>query len=210
MSGGPLEVKGHNGTVVWDGDFVTIKRTGFLARASVGKGEKRIPLGSITAVQWKPAGGVMNGFIQFTLGGGNESRSRFGAQTTDAAKDENSVIFVKKQMPGFEALRTTIETAIADRGRPAAPTAPAVAAPPDHLAQLKQLAEIRDAGVVSDAEFEAKKAEILRTGPTSRDDRCRYLRGTRSPGNHRNNSACQILKTVAQRNPSRKAAWSDP
>ncbi|WP_353353551.1 DUF4429 domain-containing protein [Intrasporangium sp. DVR] len=141
----------------FDGDFVTIKRTGFLARASVGKGEKRIPLSSITAVQWKPAGPVMNGFISFTVGGGNETRSRFGSQTSDAVKDENSVIFVKKQMPEFETLRSQVEEAMAARHRPSAP-APAA---PDHLSQLKQLGELRDAGILSDEEFAAKKAEIL-------------------------------------------------
>ena len=152
-----MEVKGHNGTVDFDGDFVTIKRTGFLARASIGKGEKRIPLSSITAVQWKPAGPMMNGFISFTLGGGNETRSRFGSQTSDAVKDENSVIFIKKQMPDFEALRSQVEEAIAARYRPSAP-APAA---PDHLSQLKQLGELRDAGILSEEEFAAKKAEIL-------------------------------------------------
>ena len=152
-----MEVKGHNGIVDFDGDFVTIKRTGFLARASVGKAEKRIPLSSITAVQWKPAGPMMNGFISFTLGGGNEARSRFGSQTSDAVKDENSVIFVKKQMPDFEALRSQVEEAIAARHRPSAP-APAAQ---DHLSQLKQLGELRDAGILSEEEFAAKKAEIL-------------------------------------------------
>lgn len=153
-----MEVKGHTGTVVWDGDFVTIRRTGFNARMSVGKGEKRLPLSSITAVQWKPAGALVNGFIQFTVPGGNESRSRAGSQTTNAVKDENSVVFIKKQMPAFEELRAAIEQAIADRGRPAAPAAPAA---PDHLQQLKQLGELRDAGILSEQEFEAKKAEIL-------------------------------------------------
>jgi hypothetical protein len=44
---------------------------------------------------------------------------------------------------------------------------PAAAAPAagegieDKLAQLKQLGELRDAGVLSDAEFEAQKGEIL-------------------------------------------------
>lgn len=150
-----METKGHNGTVVWDGAFVTIRRSGFLARASIGKGEKRIPLTAITAVQWKPAGALVNGFIQFTLGGGNETRSKFGSQTFDASKDENSVIFVKKQMHSFEALKAEIENAIASLNGPSTPAAP------DHLAQLRQLAELRDAGVVSNAEFDAKKAEIL-------------------------------------------------
>jgi len=154
---GTVEAKGHNGTVVFDGDFVTITRKGFLARATIGKGEKRIPVASLTAIQWKPAGAMVNGFIQFTLGGGNESRSKFGRQTSDAVNDENSVVFIRKQMPAFQALREQIEDGIAQRGRPSAPAA-AVASP---LEQLKQLGELHDAGVVTDAEFAAKKTSIL-------------------------------------------------
>ena len=45
----------------------------------------------------------------------------------------------------------------------AAAPAPAVASPDmgDKLAQLKQLGELRDAGVLTDAEFGAQKAQIL-------------------------------------------------
>jgi len=44
---------------------------------------------------------------------------------------------------------------------PAAPAAPAASDMDAKLAQLKQLGELRDAGILSDAEFEAKKTEIL-------------------------------------------------
>lgn len=45
---------------------------------------------------------------------------------------------------------------------PAAPAAAPAAADMDaKLAQLKQLGELRDAGILTDAEFEAKKALIL-------------------------------------------------
>jgi Short C-terminal domain len=44
----------------------------------------------------------------------------------------------------------------------AAPAAAAPAAPaPDPLDQLKQLGELKAAGVLTDAEFEAQKAKIL-------------------------------------------------
>ena len=47
----------------------------------------------------------------------------------------------------------------------AAPPAPAAAPVPQDmdakLAQLKQLGELRDAGILTDAEFDAKKALIL-------------------------------------------------
>lgn len=48
-----MEAKGQNGTVVFDGTFITIRRTGFVAKTSTGGGEKRIPLSSIGAVQYR-------------------------------------------------------------------------------------------------------------------------------------------------------------
>lgn len=153
-----ITAKGHNGTVEFDGDFVTINRTGALARLTVGKGAKRIPLGSISAVQLKPAGALVNGFISFSMAGGTERRSTFGSQTTDAVNDENSVIITKKQMPEFEALRAEVEQAIAERSRP---VAAAPAAGLDPMEQLAKLAELHRAGVVSDEEFAAKKAQLL-------------------------------------------------
>jgi len=55
----------------------------------------------------------------------------------------------------------------AQQGQAAAPAAPAPAAAPAggdmdaKIAQLKQLGELRDAGILTDAEFDAKKAQIL-------------------------------------------------
>jgi hypothetical protein len=43
----------------------------------------------------------------------------------------------------------------------APPQAPAPAAQPDTLTQLKELGELKAAGVLTDAEFEAQKAKIL-------------------------------------------------
>lgn len=149
-----ITAKGRNGTLHFDGQFVTIARSGFLARGTIGKGEKRIPVSSIAAVQWKPAGAMANGFIQLTLPGGNEKQSRFGHQTADAVTDENSVVFTRKQMPDFEVVRNALESAIANRSASAA-------AAPDLTAQLAQLAALRDQGVLTDAEFDAKKTDLL-------------------------------------------------
>jgi hypothetical protein len=153
----PLHVAGVTGQVIFDGSFVTIARRGFRARAIVGKGEKRIPIRSITAVQWKPAGAMVRGFIQFTVPGGNERRSGFGHQTADAAGDENSVIFTKSQMPAFERLRTTVEQAINAVHTPQSVTQ----AQPAPMVDLAKLAELHAAGVLTDAEFTAAKAKAL-------------------------------------------------
>lgn len=151
---GEITAKGHTGTVVFDGAFVTIQRTGALGRLSVGKGEKRIPLASITSVQWKPPGALVNGFIAFSTGGGNERRSKFGRQTFDAVQDENSVVVTKAQGAGFEALRAAIEAAIA------VPVAP-VAAALGGADEVARLAELHAAGHLSDAEYTAAKAKAL-------------------------------------------------
>lgn len=45
--------------------------------------------------------------------------------------------------------------------QPAAPPPPAAADAGDRLGQLKQLGELRDAGVLTEAEFEVQKARIL-------------------------------------------------
>lgn len=147
-----------NGFVRFDGQTVVIHHTG-LGRLTVGKGEKRIPVRAITAVQIKPAGVAVSGFIQFSIGGGDERRSKFGRQTWDAVDDENSVTFTGQEQPQFETLRDAIESAIA---APAVVTAaPVISSAPDPLDLLRRLAELRDAGIVSDEEFNAKKAEIM-------------------------------------------------
>ena len=106
-----IEVKGHNGTVRLDDGVVTITRKGFFARA---KGEKRIPIRDLGAVQLKPAGPVANGCIQFTIAGGiEESSQHLGREMTQTAENENSVIFTQGQAGGFEALRDAAEEAIA-------------------------------------------------------------------------------------------------
>lgn len=45
---------------------------------------------------------------------------------------------------------------------PQAPAQPAAAAPqPDYITELERLAELRDRGIITDADFEAKKKQLL-------------------------------------------------
>ena len=150
-----IEAKGKNGVVRFDGQFVTIAREGMMARLTQGRGEKRIPVGQLSAVQIKPPDGLTNGFIQFSLAGGRESNKMKGGRTMAAAEDENSVIFTKKQEPAFLRLRDAVEQAIANRH------APQQAAAPSALEQLSQLEAMLDAGMIQPDEFEAKRAEII-------------------------------------------------
>jgi hypothetical protein len=154
-AGSHLSAKGRNGTVEFDGRAVTIHRTGFRARSSIGKGTKVIPVESVAAVQWKPAGGLVNGFIEFTVPGGREGRSQMGRQTLDAATNENAVIFTKKQMPEFEVVRQAVQQAqVAQSGPQQTPGS-------NLSGELANLAQLHAQGVLSDAEFGAAKRRLL-------------------------------------------------
>ncbi|MFE4651548.1 DUF4429 domain-containing protein [Streptomyces sp. NPDC056707] len=152
-----MEAKGHGGQVDFDGQYVTIKRKGFLARSVVGKGEKRLHISNITAVQWKPAGMMVNGFIQFTVPGGNELKSSFGSQTSSAMQDENSVVFTKQQQPKFEILRAAIDTAIVQHRAPQVAQVRLVSVA-DELAKLGTLLQ---QGMLTQREFDQQKARLL-------------------------------------------------
>lgn len=155
-----MKVEGRGGEVEFDGNFIAIRHKGALGRLTVGKGEKRIPLSSITSVQIKPAGALVNGYIQFSLPGGNEKRATFGRQTLDAAEDENSVIFTKAQEPQFIKLRDAIESAMVARSNPQVHVAPQISST-SKLDELKKLAELRDSGVLTEDEFALEKARIM-------------------------------------------------
>lgn len=148
-----------SGFVRFDGSFVHIQHSGVLSRMTVGKGAKRIPVHQLTAIQIKPAGAIMSGYIQFTIAGAVERRAEFARQSFDAASDENSIMFTKDEQPAFERLRDAVESAIAARHAPpqAAPNAPAI----DIADQLGKLAALRDQGILNDDEFAIQKARLL-------------------------------------------------
>lgn len=109
-------------------------------------GEKRIPYSSITAVQFKEAGGWLAGFIQFTIKGSVEWRGQVN-------QDENALQFDKEANAEFHRLREFVEKKMA---RSNAPVAGSIAD------ELTKLAELRDKGILSEEEFSTEKAKLLR------------------------------------------------
>jgi hypothetical protein len=139
------------------GDWMTIGRKGF-GRLGHSKGDRRIPLASITAVQVRPAGSLANGFLRVTIPGSPERRGGLN----DATSDENAVIFTKKHADEFAAVQTYIETYIGNRmatqNQPQQVVHPAA---PDIADQIRKLASLRDDGLLTKEEFQAKKTALL-------------------------------------------------
>lgn len=96
------EVKGVNGQISIVENRLEIKRKGFTSFLSHGfDGTKSIFISKITAIQFKEAGAMTNGFIQFAFSGSSESKDGL----FDATKDENTVMFNKQQQSDFEKIR---------------------------------------------------------------------------------------------------------
>lgn len=151
---GTLVASGAGGTMKFNGREVIISRKGGLSLLIHGlAGEKAIAISGIQAVQLRPARFGVRGYLQLTVMGGAESRG--GAIA--AAADENSVLFDVKDQPAFEALGEAIRTAIHEARQPVSVTAAA----PSEADELEKLAGLRDRGILTPEEFEAKKAKIL-------------------------------------------------
>lgn len=103
-----MEAKGFNGNLILGQGYIEIVRKGFKSFLFHGlKGNKRIPLKQISAIQFKPAG-LSYGYIQFSFIGGTESKSSWKGSFSD----ENTINFKKKQQPEFEKIKEAIEKEI--------------------------------------------------------------------------------------------------
>lgn len=96
-------IDGVNGQLYLYANRVVIKRKGVLAKMTQGffKGEKEIFLDQISGVQIKRGNLITNGYMQFTLAGGNENTKGI----LDATQDENTVMFSKGQNDRAESFK---------------------------------------------------------------------------------------------------------
>lgn len=99
-----MRAEGTNGFLELQGNIVILTRKFLFGKR---KGAKRVAVRSISAVQFRPAGLLVSGFLQIAFQGSTESKRGL----FDAAKDENTIMFTRRQQPAFEAIRDGIEVA---------------------------------------------------------------------------------------------------
>ncbi len=123
-----------NGLVV-----LTDRRLLFIQDGVMSKKSEDFPLDKVSSVQW--GSGLMLGAITI-FASGNKTEIK------NVNKDDG------KEMVDLVRARLSAPKA--------APVAATGAAQPDIIGQIKQLGELMAAGVLSQEEFEAKKAELLK------------------------------------------------
>ena len=150
--------KGINGQITLFDDRIRIERKGGLSFLNYGfRGTKEIFIREISAIEYKDAGGVLSGHILFLYRGGRDVKtSVFGDNSI--ASNENAVMFIIDDQPAFDTLRTMINDRMEQCHKPQQVQ---IQSAPSNLDELKKLAELRDAGVVTPEEFEREKARLL-------------------------------------------------
>ncbi len=133
-------------------DKIRISRKGAGALFTHGfKGDKEIFIKYISSIQFKKAGLIINGYIQFAFLGGQESKSGLYS----AVQDENTIVFNSYQQKDFEEIKAMIESKMAT-------TENNNSSIDKNLEDLERLANLKQKGILTEEEFQLKKEQILR------------------------------------------------
>lgn len=131
-------------------DKIVISRSGL---GGGSRGDKHIPLSSITSVQIKKPG-LTAGYIRFGILGAIE-----GGRGWSPRSDENCVVFSVHKTGQFSAVRDLIEKL---KTRATASAQAADQPQQQSIAdQIRELSKLKDDGLITEAEFEAKKKSLL-------------------------------------------------
>ena len=144
--------KGFNGQLELYDHKIIIKRKGAWAFVTQGfKGDKEILLNHISSIQLKKVD-VTKGYIQFGFIGGLEAKRG----VSQAVEDENTILFEDHQEKDFLEIKEMIESKMLEiQGKGSNKTVKT------DLNEIEKLAELRDKGIITEEEFQAKKKQIL-------------------------------------------------
>jgi hypothetical protein len=145
----------HNGSLMIFKNKVRISRSGCLAFFTQGaKGDKDIPIKSITAIQLKEPGYSTNGYIQFNLSGGDTSTGG----VFDATKDENTVMLRgSSQYSQAKEAKSIIEKFIHEYVEDSNSSSQSMS----DTEKIEKYYELYESGAITESEYKEKKEDIL-------------------------------------------------
>ncbi|MEU8650330.1 DUF4429 domain-containing protein [Streptomyces sp. NPDC048737] len=160
----PLSVAAGDGTASFDGERVRLEWNWKTEEAKAAAGARTLPVGEITAVEWRPAAGLDNGHLRFTVRG--------APARTPAKYDPNAVeLWGFKKDPLMALVAAAVQARLPhpaagpEHAAPPAPVPlPGPAAGDDHdtlLRRLRELGELHRDGILTDEEFATAKQAVL-------------------------------------------------
>ena len=152
-------MKGAHKTIKVYEDHLTMEPNGgLLGYVTAGmSGIKTIMFSSISSVQFKKAG-LMNGYLSFTIPGGNE---KHGLDVLGMMNDENTLI-LKPFNPQTELalkIKEYIENKVRDSQKSRVPLQNVSMAD-----ELQKLADLKEKGILSEEEFQDAKQNLISGG----------------------------------------------
>lgn len=154
-SGETIRAEGIGGQVELRGDRITISRKGAFAKFAHGlKGDKEIRVSRLAGIQFKRAGRLTNGYMQFVFSGSDENKGGLVAAT----QDENTVMFRHgSQQKAFLRLKRAIE----ERLEALDYSAGSESDEGSSVEDLEPLARLHEQGSLTDEDFRAAKRKFL-------------------------------------------------
>lgn len=133
-------------------NFVRVKTRGALNFLNKGLvGEKTYNLDTVTGVQIKEPG-LTTGYMAIQTMGTFDVKGG----VTKAVKDENSILFTKKESHLINQIKEYIETYLTQKNQPQQ-----VVQQTSNLDELKKLKELLDIGAITQQEFDQQKQRLL-------------------------------------------------
>ncbi|CAL9561627.1 hypothetical protein SUDANB132_04647 [Streptomyces sp. enrichment culture] len=153
----PLRFKAYDGKATFDGTAVSFRW--FWTGASSAKwkaGDQRFPIDELSGVEWRSPE-VFEGHLRLLR------RDAGAGQAGQADQDPAAVVFGLGYGPVHESLpfAGAVLAAVRACAPVPVPAAPARRDPADIAERIRHLGELHQAGLVTDEEFSAKKAELL-------------------------------------------------
>jgi hypothetical protein len=155
----PLQFKAYDGKASFDGRSVSFRWSWTGASSAKWKaGDQSFPVSELSGVEWRSPE-VFEGYLRLLR------RDTAGDRPPQADHDPAAVVFGLGYGPVHESLPFAAAVLAAARSTGAGALAPVAAGPrrdPADIAdRIRHLGELHEAGLVTDEEFSAKKAELL-------------------------------------------------
>ncbi|WP_107465962.1 DUF4429 domain-containing protein [Streptomyces sp. MA5143a] len=155
----PLQFKAYDGKASFDGRSVSFRWSWTGASSAKWKaGDQSFPVSGLSGVEWRSPE-VFEGYLRLLR------RDTAGDRPPQPDHDPAAVVFGLGYGPVHESLPFAAAVLAATRSTGAGALAPVAAGarrdPADIADRIRHLGELHEAGLVTDEEFSAKKAELL-------------------------------------------------
>ena len=158
------EFKGQNGILIVYNDYLVISRKsfkGFISQGGYG-GERKYFYNDISSIDYKKPTIMANGYFKIIVQGTVETSAKVGlfSSSRDSMKDPNTIIlraFSKKVGEETDRINDLIMQKILNAKKEKT----VITTSTSKMDELKKLAELKEAGILTEDEFKKEKEKLL-------------------------------------------------